>query len=287
MIAGFNKTIKSTQKKITKLKKKVDPKGKSSSVIKALTKKQNDAKKAKDKAASAKKRADEEEHKVTILNSVKDDDRFEKDAYVMPNYPRADDSYVFMFVTDESEPHSTNVATQAVEHGMNMVTTTQMNAPTISVTAVLGGETIDDMDQIKKDLVKLRRWTDHGTDIRWNSEAGYQEHVIMSDLTSDFNRASGGTGINTCNITFTLTIATYFDSNVKKKAKKTKKTGSKPKSKGTGKGKSNSKHKYIVAKSGYTYWYVSQKTGVKLSTVEKLNKYPARKIPIGAKIYYS
>lgn len=89
---------------------------------------------------------------MTILNSVKDDDRFEKDAYVMPNYPRADDSYVFMFVTDESEPHSTNVATQAVEHGMNMVTTTQMNAPTISVTAVLGGETIDDMDQIKKKI---------------------------------------------------------------------------------------------------------------------------------------
>jgi len=87
-------------------------------------------------------------------------------------------------------------------------------------------------------------------------------------------------------VTFTLTIVTYFDSNVKKKKKATASKGTKSTKKAKT-SKKKSTHKYIVAKSGYTYWYVSQKTGVKLSKIEKLNKYAAKKIPIGAKIYYS
>lgn len=287
-VTKLNTKIRGIKKSISALKKKDDPKGKNGGVVKALVKKQNAAQKEKDKKAAAlkKKRSDEEQHKDNILTTMKSDARFSKDSYIMPNYPRSDESYVFIFVGDESEPHSTNVATQSIENGVNIATTTQMNAPTISITGVLGGETVDDIDSINKDLVKLKRWADHGTDLRWNSKAGYQGHVIMSDFTPEFDRTGTATGINACSVTFTLTIVTYFDSNVKKKKKATASKGTKSTKKAKT-SKKKSTHKYIVAKSGYTYWYVSQKTGVKLSKIEKLNKYAAKKIPIGAKIYYS
>lgn len=61
----------------------------------------------------------------------------------------------------------------------------------------------------------------------------------------------------------------------KTKSANTKKSGTK-----------KTTHKTTTVKTGMTYWSISQKTGVKVSELEKLNKWPANSIPVGAKVRY-
>lgn len=71
----------------------------------------------------------------------------------------------------------------------------------------------------------------------------------------------------------------------KSKKKAVKKTTGK-KAKKSGSGKTKTSKRYVIAKPGTTYSGVALSKHVSLAKVMKLNKYPARKIPIGSKIYY-
>lgn len=283
-------TINALKKNMTKIKKKYDRAKSNYSSEKQKTAKSDKLKKTR-KDLNAK---------------VKKDPRFKTHAYISPNNPGSTSSYVFIYVKDQSATHGSSIASQAVEEGMNMSTTSQMNAPTISITGTIGGRQKDTISSLTKEVEKLERWADSGIDMKWHGKRVYS-HVQISDFTSDLNFEGTGTGINSTDVSMTLQIGNYFNSKKKAKKKATKDTGTKTpktgsksangKQKATAKkgNKSNDKndngksktHKYIVAKRGYTYWYISQKTGVKLSVVRKLNKYPDREIPIGSKIYYS
>lgn len=269
--------------------------------LKELEKKYNRAKTNYSKAVGKVNKTDR--HRAKTLTNLKNSDKFNKCAYIMPNYPKTDSSYVFIFMQDISGSHGNTPATKAVDHGMNFAATTQMNTPTVSISGTLGGDVDTTLEEILKDVAKLELWADKGSDLRWVGKR-QANHVILSDLQTDINTASGGTGVNTVSVSGTLTLASYFNSNVKKKKSKTSNTGTKSTKKGTKKdtknygangdindyyaNKANAKsHKYVIAKRGYTYWYVAQKKGVKLSVIEKLNNYKDRQIPIGSKIYYS
>ena len=281
--------------------KKAKQTAKTKKTLSALNKKMSKLKKQYNQAKSnygiKKKAAKADTGRSKVLTKLKKSDLFKTYAYIIPNNPQASGSYVFIFEQDESVSHGNTPATQPVEHGVNIVTTTQMNTPTIGVSGTIGGRQGDTIAKLTKDVEKMERWSDSGIDMRWHGQRQVN-HVLLSDFQSDINMASGS-GDNVINVTFTLTIATYFDSNIKKKKAQTKDTGNKSTTKGTkGNSKKNDKnssgnstkskaHKYVTAKRGYTYWYVAQKTGVKLSVIEKLNNYADRQIPIGSKIYYS
>lgn len=215
-----------------------------------------------------------------------------KYSYIMPKSPRSNGSYVFIYASDESSPSETNVTANAVEKGRSLNTGAQVQPTTVSVTGYLGGDgSKSKMTDLKAQLRKLKRWQRITSTMVWHGDNVYKNAVITG-VTPDFNHEPGTGGINIIAVTLTLQIGDFGDSNPKKKKKKTTDTGKKSvKSSGSKKKSGSSKKKkkkkrYIIAKRGYTYWYVSRKTHVSLAKVEKMNKYPARRIPIGAKIYY-
>lgn len=301
-MAALVKAAKKKQKQFDKLNKLGTKHPLSKTALsKAINKINNDAAKLKKQNATKKKN---NAFKTKSKANVKKSKFFGIRSYIMPNNPKTDNSFVYIWVSDEQPSHGNSVASQAVEHGVTIATTTQMNIPTIAVTGTIGGDPDITMKQVKADVKRMQNWSDNGSDLQWHGQDVISS-VIMSDFAADYQLQAPGTGINSVSVSFTLTVATYFDSNVKKKKKSTKTSGNKSTKKGSGKSKKDTKnygpngdindyyntkakaHKYVVAKRGYTYSYVSQKTGVKLSVIEKLNKYPARQIPIGAKIYYS
>ncbi|WP_268914145.1 phage baseplate protein [Lentilactobacillus sp. SPB1-3] len=301
LMNDLKKQITSKKKQIKNVNpKSKDAKKRKAAFTKQLSKLNKQYNSAKNNYAIAKEQSKIQKTRDTISAKIKKDPRFKTHAYIMPNNPGTNSSYVFIFVQDQSTDHGSSIASQAVEKGMNMSTTSQMNPATVSITGIIGGRQKDTISSIEKDLEKIEKWADNGIDMKWHGRRIFA-HVQLSDFTSDFNFEGAGTGINSSNVTFSLQIGNYFESTVKKKKGTTSDVGTKPVNKGNNNGKGTNKddknnnskgngnntHKYIVAKRGYTYWYVSQKTGVKLSVVQKLNKYPDREIPIGAKVYYS
>lgn len=227
------------------------------------------------------------------LKNMKSDKEFSSLAYLMPKNPASDSSYALMFVTDISEPHSTNVASKAVEYGMNMATTTQKNATTITVTATLGGHH-PNMKEANKYHKKIIGWVDNGVACVFRSKEFSSDNVLISDYTPQRTLTDVGTGINTTNVSLTLVVANYFQTNKSSKKNSSKnvghkgaKKGSKSKKNSSKKGSSDSKqHHYIIAKNGDNYINIARKKGVKLSHIKQLNKYADRQIPIGSKIFY-
>lgn len=292
LINKHKKRMINDEKHIRRLKKTKNPSKKQKRSLRswqrAYRRNKNALTKAKANYALAKKRSKEATHRRTIISKIKGDKRFKTHGYIMPNYPRTNSSFVFLYLTSESESHTTTVATQPVDHGVNITTTTQMSAPTIALEAIVGRKG-DTMRTLKSELKKLKRWSDHGTDLRWRSNQGYVSHVVLSSISINGDLSGSAVnsyGIGSVGVSITLTKTVYANSNVKKKSSKTNSTGAKGAKKSSHGGKGKPKTGYVIAKRGFTYSYLAAKLGCKISTLEKLNKYPARKIPIGAKIYY-
>ncbi|WP_338230784.1 phage baseplate protein [Lactiplantibacillus paraxiangfangensis] len=228
-------------------------------------------------------------YRKQIMKKMHKSDYWGHRAYIMPKYPHANTSYCFVFITDESTPHETTMSSNAVEKGRSLSANAQKQATTVSITGYLGGDgNKSKMAGLKKQAKRLARWSDNSSVMTWHGDNVYPE-VVITNFTPDFNHEPGTGGTNIIAVSMTLTIGDFADSNPKKKKKKTTDTGKKSVKKASSKkkgSKSAKKKRYIIAKRGYSYWYVSKKTKVSLSKIEKMNKYPARKIPIGAKIYY-
>lgn len=229
------------------------------------------------------------EYRTNTLTKMRNDNNFgEKKATLVPKSPNTNQSYVILFIKNENTDTSPQINTKSVENGMNMATTSQRGANTITFDAVIGGDSADDIDEVNREVNKLKYWSNNGTPLIFHSNNLNSESVQISAFTASYEYIDGGTGINTANVSITLTEAEFFNTNVSTKKGSKKYVGHKGNKKGT-KNKINSnttKHRYIIAKSGDTYIKLAREKGVTLSHVRQLNKYADRSIPIGAKLYY-
>lgn len=277
------KTLKSLNKKKASAKTKKAKRIQNKKILQTKSK----IKTLKSSIKKGEKKSKIANHKSASLKNMKATKRFKDSAYLMPVNPNTNKSYAQFFVTDISNPHSINVSSKSVEHGMAMATTTQKNLPTISVAAKVGGYGINDIKTAQYYTNKILLWADSGAECVFHSRQFNESHVLISDVTPQYTTTDSETGINAINLSFTLTVADYFDTNPKKKKKSTKNVGHKSSNKGS-KSKSSSKQtkKYVKAKNGDTYIGIARKKGVSVSHLKQLNKYADTKIPIGAKIYY-
>lgn len=259
--------------------------------VSSQKKKVKSEKTAYDKAKSNTKRYQKSREASKIFKdrafvAMKKSDYWGIRGYIMPVYPWAATSYVFVWLDDEAPAFSTTITTNSTEKGKTVAGSSQAAATTVSITGKLGGDGgKSKMAGLKTQAQRLERWSKNATDLEWHGENTIK-HVTITEFTPDFSHDVGTGGTNAISITMTLTEAEYADSNAKPKKKTTTDTGKKKKTTAKKKTKKKTTHRYIVAKAGYTYWYVHQKTGVKLATIEKLNKWPARRIPIGSHIKY-
>lgn len=254
---------------------------------KAMNKKKSTMEKAKANLSRYKKsREASDVHRANILAKMKTSKYWGKRGYIMPKYPWADTSYCFIYINDEAPSYANTPATNSLEKGHTTYAGSSKQPTSISLQGSLGGDGAKShMSGLKTQAKRLARWADNATQLTWHGETTMSSMTITA-FTPDFSHEVGTGGENVIGVTLTLQEAEYADSNVKKKSNKGTDTGKKNKTTAKSTASSKKKKRYIVAKAGYTYWYVHQKTGVALATIEKKNKYPARKIPIGAKIYY-
>jgi LysM repeat protein len=223
-------------------------------------------------------------HMNNILINMKQDKDWDGRGYIVPLRPWTDNSYALIYITDFQPTSGGSINDTPVERGFSVSTAGQKQAKTASVTGYLGGDPEDKMKDLLKVSDRLDLYCNDTTSVKFVSDQVIGEGVITA-YTPDFNHAvDGGGGTNAISISMTINYVTYADSNPKPKKKKTTDSGKKPVTKGTK--KKGTGKRYIVAKKGDTYWGVATKHKVSLASVEKLNKYAARSIPIGAKIYY-
>lgn len=194
---------------------------------------------------------------------------------------KTDNSYVILFIRSSQGSTQAQVNTKAVENGLNITTNTQMGINQITLDATIGGMGAN-LDDVQKQLNKLKYWANHGNELVYHSPEFNSESVQITDYEPSFEVTGGGTGTNSVNVSLTLNETSFFDVGSIKKATKHKAVGHRGKKHGK---KSKKKH-FVKAKSGFTYIYVARIKGVSLKRVMKLNHYSATKIPIGAKIYY-
>lgn len=227
-------------------------------------------------------------HMKNILKKMKKDrdwDGAGGRAYIVPLRPWTDSSYALIYITDMQPTHESTITTTPVERGFSVSTAGQLTSPTYSVTGYLGGKVGDKMKDLQKVSDRLAMYNDDTTSIKFVGDETISEGVI-TNYTPDYNRQiDGGGGTNAISISMTITKVTYADSNTKKKSTKHNKTtdsGKKNKTSGTKK----SGKRYVVTKKNDTYWGIATAHKVSVASVEKLNKYPAKSLPVGVKVYY-
>ncbi|HJE00103.1 MULTISPECIES: phage baseplate protein [Levilactobacillus] len=299
-LKSINKTLSKNQKKIAAAKKEVgklsgSAKTKKEKLITNLTKSvatnKKQVKSAKTAVTKAKAKTKNYKHsreaskvyKDQILTKMKKSKYWGERAYIMPKYPWASTSYVFIRTNDEQPTFSSNLTSNPTEKGGTVAGSAETQPTTVAVQGVLGGDGGNShLAGLKTQAKRLERWEKNHTPLEWHGEYTMMSTNI-SDFSPDYSHEIGTGGENIINLSITLQEVEYADSNKKAKAKSTKNTGTKATTKSTS---TKSKKKYVIAKKGTTYWSVHVKTGVSLATIEKKNKYPATKIPVGAKIYY-
>lgn len=290
----FQADYTKADKEYTKAKKKYDTARKkksknASSLKKAMNKKKTAKEKAKSNLSRYKKsREASDVHRANILSKMKASKYWGVRGYIMPVYPWSDSSYCFIWIDDEQPSYANTASSNSLEKGQTTYAGSAKQPTTISLQGKLGGDGDNSkMSGLKTQAKRLARWSDNSTQLCWHGETTMSS-LTITGFTPDFSHEVGTGGENVIGVTLTLQEAEYADSEPKKKATTGTDTGKKNVSKSKAKSSSSSskKKRYIVAKKGYTYWFVHQKTGVPLATIEKKNKYPAKKIPVGAKIYY-
>lgn len=277
-------------KRIANLNKELNDKKTSASRKKAISGEIKAANKSKGSHQKAKKKLDTQikKDKQTVSNRKKSD-RAKKNGKVIArkiseNKSQDNVGHAMIFRTDqqssaivflspvpETEDNDIQVTANAMPHDEPIATHSQQTSKTINITARIMGKN-DKETREKYNILKL--WKAQGCEITYRGRI-YYKHCLFTALHREYNKQE-----TALNITFTLQFVdwAYLKLSKKKNGKKVS-TGSKTK-----KTQKTDPKKYVTSKSGTTYWDLSRKYGNSVAWMEKNNKYPARKIPIGVKI---
>lgn len=191
---------------------------------------------------------------------------------------RADLKTSRVFMLGEFDPSETNdqdVPTNAVDKSDPRTNYSVRNSKQLSGTYYLFGKSFSDCD---KQYEILQGWARKGVEVtvrgfsKWN-------HAYLSSVGKTAYTAGNK---NSMQLSITFTYAkkgkvAYAKKKTKKKSKSS--TGAKT-------GTKKTTHKTVTVKSGMTYWSIAQSHNVSVSSLEKMNKWPATKLPIGVKVRY-
>lgn len=176
-----------------------------------------------------------------------------------------------LFIKTEEETATQNVAKYPVQRGQPIIDHTQADSKTWNFEGWIQGK---DQKTIDATYQQLLSWQFYGNLLTWNG-AVHHPNMIISELHKSYD--NGGMK-NALAITISLTWV-----NLVKSSKSTAKKSQGPKSP-VKKKSAPKKGTYMTVRAGNTYWAWSQKYGVSVAQLRKWNKWPDRKIPVGAKV---
>lgn len=173
---------------------------------------------------------------------------------------------ISLLITDEGLSSSVTATSYPVEKGEPLTDHVQEEAQTLSISGfVLGSD-------YKSSLQYFRDSMRKGTPLTFTGRTIAKNVIITSiddSRTSDVGNGSA-VSIKLQFVRFASTSWTKVKNNGKKKT--------------VSKKSSSSKAVYHVVKKGDTYWGCAIQYGTTVKALEKLNPWPARKIPIGVKM---
>lgn len=301
-IKDLTKQKKEVYQSITKLtntaeyQKQLKARTKANHAISVEKKKINDinAKKTKDKkvyqtyhnAYVAKKRVETKKKQTQNRSKINDKIaaakkkyKIHKNVYLngLTTIQRADAMTSRVFILGESDPSETNdqdVPTNEVDNSDPRTNYSVRSSKQLSGTYYLFGKTSD----LDTQFEILQGWARKGIEVTVRGFSKWA-HAYLSSVGKTANTAGNKNSL-ALSLTFTYAMKSKIDYAKKKSKKKTKSSSTKKS------GTKKTTHKTTTVKTGMTYWSISQKTGVKVSKLEKLNKWPATSIPVGAKVRY-
>lgn len=188
------------------------------------------------------------------------------------------DSSVFKLIeTSPSETETNDVATKPIDGNTAETNFISQSSLEYTATFYLLGKNFQDCDA---QYNKLRDWS-YQYEFTINGFSRWQHAYITSIAKSTDSTIAKNALIVTITFSYArqaqIKYKTINKSNHSNKAPIKKKAGKR-------KGK---KGRYITVKPGMTYWQIARKTGASLSWIMKVNKWPARSLPIGAKVRYA
>lgn len=265
-IKSLSKTVKST-------------KAKKSKALKAKTKynKQIQAKKAKQHNQKVSKATAAINKKISKQKTT-----FGVPHSAMFGYDSESSKVVFLLDTQVSETRSADVTSNAIDKGDPIMDHSRVSGIQVSITSKLVGTSTKDINQQYQSLIDWQK----NQVVTFEGEI-YWKHSVLSEVTKSYESPSTMPDENfyknaksfVLPVTFNLTYIMFakVKNSKNNSSKKTNSKGKKQASKSTNK-------KYVTAKSGTTYWELSQKYGVSIKQLESWNKQKATSIKIGSKL---
>lgn len=166
----------------------------------------------------------------------------------------------------EEEAIKNQVAQHPVQRGQPIVDHTQRESKSWQMSGKLYGKNLHEVDTQYKQLLD---WQYNGTLLTIKS-AIRDSNTIIESLNKNYD---DGGFTNAVRITIGFTKVAIVTSSFTKAKHTGNKTPTKPKVTGT----------WVTVKAGNTYWGWMMKYGTSISQLRKWNKWPDRRIPIGAR----
>lgn len=189
---------------------------------------------------------------------------------------RADYKTSRVFLLGEVSPSESieqNHVTHSVDAKDTRITHGSRSSKQLSATYYLHGNSFKEMDELYE---IFEGWQRKNIELEVRGFSRWK-HAYIASIGKTIDTPYKN--VLALPITFDYELRAHIKSAKKSKKKTVASSGAK-------KGTSKSPKKYVTIKSGMTYWWISQKFGVSISWLEKNNKWPATKIPIGVKVRY-
>ncbi|UQS85788.1 LysM peptidoglycan-binding domain-containing protein (plasmid) [Apilactobacillus apisilvae] len=182
------------------------------------------------------------------------------------------DSEVFwLYETSPSETNSNTVATHATDKNSVQTNYVALDSRELSGTYILQGKNLKDASHKYK---KLMLWSRH---YEFTIQGfSYWQHAYISSIGKSTDETMNKNALS-------LSISFTYAKQAKIQYSRTKSKRKAPAKKHKG-SKSGTKGGHIRVKPGMTYAQIAKKSGTSLSHLMKINKWPANKLPVGAKV---
>lgn len=178
-------------------------------------------------------------------------------------------------LTIKAETLNTSVSATVhpVEKGSPITDHIQQNVQTLDIQGVVVGK------DYRTRLTKLRDYMRAGKVLKYVGRTN-ASNVIILDISDSRNTEIK----NGSEISIKLQYVRFAENSWKKKKKKP--VSNSGKKKPVTNKPTNSTKKYHTVKKGESYWTIGRKYGVSTAQLQKMNKWTAKNLPIGAKVRY-
>lgn len=240
----------------------------------SMYKQVKDERSSKAKAAAQSKNAKAIKAKIKANTKLSPDKKAVTGKTAIYRADKGSSTVWFLGEQDPNEANANDIPTQPVDRGDPRARYSRRNSKTLSGTYLLFGK---DQQSLDAKFNKFQKWALHGYELQVRGFSKFAHARFQEvDKVQFYENALKMT------LSFTYVLPQKIGYTRKKKKKKVVAT----KTKKDGNGKTKTNKRYVTAKAGTTYWGISQAKKVSVSSLEKMNKWPPRSIPIGARIRY-